>query len=306
MNMQLENVKLDRIAPDPGQPRKTEPMTGELLEYLKGLGNSIRKEGLNNPVKLRPNTDEKVDADFIIINGECRWRACVMAGLKEIPAFIDESGKSSGEVYLDQILDNETRMNLPPMDTIESYRKALDMGIDIERLAAAVGKSEATIMADLPLLDLPEKAKKLVDAGVMSKAVARKIAEFPNSVKMEKALEWAMKGSNAKEQLAKIAAYSCEANQGNIFSILKAQVKDDKEFNEELKTAGKIFDKLAASITTFANSKFANGKGQFVICARKRELQNLETIAAKMVRIGQKLQEDALLFRAQDKNAAMK
>ena len=300
MNNRLENVKLDRIASDPGQPRKTEPMTGELLEYLKGLGNSIRKEGLNNPVKLRPNTDEKVDADFIIINGECRWRACVMAGLKEIPAFIDESGKSSGEVYLDQILDNETRMNLPPMDTIESYRKALDMGIDIERLAAAVGKSEATIMADLPLLDLPEKAKKLVDAGVMSKAVARKIAEFPNSVKMEKALEWALKGSNAKEQLAKIEAYACEANQCKIWDLPEAKDID------ELKAAGKAFDKLAKSIAAFADSKYANGKGPIVIHARKRELANLETMAAQMVKIGQKLQEDARLFRAQDKNAAMK
>lgn len=303
-NLRLEKLALDRIAPDPGQPRKTEPMTPELLEYLKGLGASIKSEGLNNPIKVRPNSDPEIAADFVIINGECRWRASLMAGLVEIPSFVDESGKDAGEIFLDQVLDNETRMNLPPMDTIRSYRKALDLGIDVDRLAAAVGKSKQTIEVDLPLLDLPEKAQKMVDAGTLPKAVARKIAEFPNSAKMEKALEWALKATSAKDMLAKVEAYRLQQAQGTIPNLFDMPEVKDKD---ALKDAGKAFEKLAKVVGDFAGSKWANGKGPVVINARAKmnRLNELEAIAQQMVRVGQKLQEDARMFRAQDKHAAM-
>lgn len=300
--MRLENLALDRIAPDPGQPRKTEPMTPELLDYLKGLGNSIKNEGLNNPIKVRPNVDETVKADFIIINGECRWRASIMAGLDEIPAFVDASERSAGEIFLDQVLDNDTRMNLPPMETISSYKKALDLGIDIDRLSAAVGKSKQVIEMDLPLLGLPEKAQKMVDAGTLPKAVARKIADFPNSAKMEKALEWALKATSAKDMLAKVENYRLQLAQGTIPSLFDQPEAKDKDV---LKEAGKAFDKVAKVVGEFAGSRWANGKGPLVIVARKRNLNELEALAQQMVRIGQKLQEDARMFRAQDKNAAM-
>ncbi|MDX9788998.1 MAG: ParB/RepB/Spo0J family partition protein [Desulfobacterales bacterium] len=299
METKLQNIALDRIAPDPGQPRKTANMTQELMDYLTGLGKSIAAEGLNNPIKVRPNPDPEIDVDWMLINGECRWRASAMVGLKEIPAFIDDSGKSAGDIFLDQVLDNETRKNLPPMDTVESYKKALDLGIDIERLAAAVGKSVATISMDLPLLNLPEKAKQMVNAGALPKAVARKIAEFPNSVKMEKALEWALKANNAKDQLAKVEAYRLESSQLRLFDMPEGKDKD------ALKEAGKMFDRLAKQVGDFANSKYANGKGPLVILARKRELSMVEALAAQMVKIGQKISEDARMYRAQDKHAAM-
>jgi ParB family chromosome partitioning protein len=302
-NLRLEKLALDRIAPDPGQPRKTEPMTPELLDYLKGLGASIKSEGLNNPIKVRANSDPEIAADFVIINGECRWRASILAGLSEIPAFVDESGKDAGEIFLDQVLDNETRLNLPPMDSIHSYKKALDMGIDIDRLAAAVGKSKQVIELDLPLLDLPEKAQKMVNDGTLPKAVARKIAEFPNSVKMENALKKALQATSAKDMLAKVEAYRLELAQGTIQSIFDMPEVKDKD---ALKDAGKAFEKLAKVVGEFAGSKWANGKGPVVINARARmnRLNELEAIAQQMVRVGQKLQEDSRMFRAQRGAAA--
>jgi len=297
MEKELRTLSLLDIEPDPGQPRKTEPMTPELLDHLKSLGKSIKSEGLNNPIKVRPNPDPDKAGKFLIVNGECRWRASIMAGLETIAAFIDNSDRPAAEVFMEQIMDNDARLNMGIMETIDAYAKAVDMGISIERLAAAMGKSEQAIMNDLPIAKLPEKIRKLIDCGAVTKAVARKLAEFTGA-KLDKAFEKAMKGKDAKSMLANIHAYEAQAAQTSLFDEAKQEAPEVK------KNAGKAFDKLQKTVSEFANGPYSNGKGKLVVLARSQQLATVEYTAEQMMREGQRLKDLCIQFRAERQLAA--
>ncbi len=294
--MEIKTLSLDLIEPDPGQPRKNKPP-----EYIQELGNSIEQKGLKNAIHVRVHPD---DPDrFMLVNGECRFLAHVTnEALKEtgeIYAIVVDSDNPL-EIFLDQIIDNETRLNMAPMETISAYGKVIEMGGDVEGIASALGKSPATINADLELLRLPELIRQKVDEGSLPKAVAREIAKQPTDSRMSKAYGWAVKGKNVDGMLAKIKTYDNQANQVKIDALWGKDEPADK-----LKEVGKSFDRLQKAITIFANSPASNGKGGVMVKARSKKLGMVEETAKQMQVISKKILGDCLLWRAQDKHATV-
>ena len=291
--MKLRVLNLDQISPDPNQPHTNKPD-----EYIRSLGESIAANGLDNPIHVRIDPDNP--DRFIIINGECRYLAHrknpELMDKGTIHAFVkDVSDKTEAEVFMDQIRDNDARLNMGFIETLNAYQKALDMGASMEDLAASVGKSQAGIEADLPILKLPESMQKEVEDGKLSKAVARRIAEFDTESRMRKAHEWAKEGKGVKGMLAKIAAYENSQNQIALFSL-------KSETPEEVKAAGKAFDRLKTAVMQFKNTPYSNGSCHKMVAARSKNLNLLEETAREMKNIAETILQNTTAFKAQSKN----
>ena len=96
----LVELAPDRIVPNPNQPRRDFPK-----EELEQLAESIRQNGLLQPIVVRRDRD-----GYVLVAGERRWRACKMAGLRTIPAIVQDYSASEGAVLA--LIENMQRSDL--------------------------------------------------------------------------------------------------------------------------------------------------------------------------------------------------
>ncbi|MGC8721600.1 MAG: ParB/RepB/Spo0J family partition protein [Caldisericaceae bacterium] len=170
------DISLDKIMPDPGQPRKSFEE-----DSLNELASSIKQKGVLEPILVR-----KSNENFIIIAGERRWRASKIAGKLSIPAIVVEP-KDSKDIKEIQIIENLQREDISVIErarVIQDYLKPyardkhlktllinMRMGRDVPEefahtvsaLCQTIGKTPGTIIRWLSLLDLPEDIQNKID-----------------------------------------------------------------------------------------------------------------------------------------------
>lgn len=158
----FREIAISRIVPNPYQPRR------EILdEGVAELAESIRSEGLLQPVVVR----EKGDA-FELIAGERRWRACRKLGLKMILARVMTATDSSSAVI--SMIENLQREGLNPIDEALGYASLIkDFDLTQEAVAERVGKARASIANALRLLQLDEDIRAYVARGLLSTGHAK-------------------------------------------------------------------------------------------------------------------------------------
>jgi len=158
----LEQVAVDRIDPNPLQPRREIP-----AESLKELANSIRASGIVQPVLLRP-----VNGRYQLVAGERRWRAAQLAGLERIPAVIrDVSDHEALELAL---TENLLREDLNPLEVAHAYQALQEKyGLSHEQIADRLGVDRSTVTNTLRLLRLPPVVQESIGSGEMSSGHAR-------------------------------------------------------------------------------------------------------------------------------------
>ena len=161
-NDSVPAVKLSLTSIKPGrfQPRSYFNETD-----LADLAESIRKNGVVQPVIVRTSTGKDVDyprATHELIAGERRWRAAAQAGLDDIPAIVMElDDKQALEIAL---IENIQRQNLTPMEVAEGYQRLIDeFSYTQDQLAEVIGKSRTQITNYLRLMTLPEQIKDLLN-----------------------------------------------------------------------------------------------------------------------------------------------
>ena len=169
-------IPIDRIRPDPDQPRKT---FGK--ESLQDLVDSIREHGILQPIAVE--YDEQEDY-YKIINGERRWQAANEAGLKEIPCIervVDEQTR-----LVHQLVENLQREDLNPIEEAEGYQTLVQrFGYTHEQLAQSVGKSRTVVTETLSLNNLPEDIKQdCRTSDNCSKSILLQVVRQPNYQKM--------------------------------------------------------------------------------------------------------------------------
>lgn len=159
-----KTLRLSKIEPNPDQPRREFD-----LELLTELADSIAKNGVIQPIAVRPAQNEGY---FTIVAGERRWRAAKMAGLSEIPVIIlDIDDKKAAELAL---IENIQRKDLNPIEEARAYKALIDeYDMTQADLAATVGKSRVSITNFLRLLDLPDEVLDLVSDESISTGHAR-------------------------------------------------------------------------------------------------------------------------------------
>lgn len=155
-------VPIDRISPNPFQPRKTFE-----IESLRELADSIANHGVLQPLLVR----EK-DGFYQLIAGERRLRASKLAGLKVVPVIIkDFDDRTIMEIAL---VENLQREDLNPIEEAEAYRRLIqEFELTQEEIARTIGKSRSAVANTLRLLNLPEKIRAILAEDKISMGHAR-------------------------------------------------------------------------------------------------------------------------------------
>ena len=159
----IVEISIDLIDPNPFQPRKAFDD-----EELSELADSIKQQGLIQPIALR-----KVGDRYQIISGERRTRATKIAGLSTIKAqvFEDLDDKAMAEWAL---IENIQRVDLNPVEIARSYQQLIDNhGYTHEDLSKIVSKSRSAITNSLRLLKLPEQVLLWIEEGKIAGGAAR-------------------------------------------------------------------------------------------------------------------------------------
>ena len=151
-------IPVDLIEPNPYQPRMNFNQ-----EALDELADSIRTLGLIQPITVRKIASGR----YQIISGERRFRACRLAGMDMIPAYIRDTN-DQGMLEM-AIVENIQRENLDPIEVAMSYQRLIEeCNLTQEQMAFRVGKKRASVTNFLRLLKLPAKIQHDLKAGLLS------------------------------------------------------------------------------------------------------------------------------------------
>ncbi len=173
--------KLTFLAVDQIQRGKYQPRREIDPQALEELANSIRSQGILQPLIVRPVGDK-----YEIIAGERRWRAAQLADLTEIPVIIRHIPDEAASAIA--LIENIQRENLNPIEEALAFQRLMgEFSMTHQQIADAVGKSRVTITNLLRLLALPEEVKVMLDHGLLEMGHARTLITLPSAVQLEAA-----------------------------------------------------------------------------------------------------------------------
>jgi ParB family chromosome partitioning protein len=168
---ELARVSVDQIHPNPKQPRKR--FDGEAVS---GLAESIKAQGLIQPVVLRP----RLEGGYELIAGERRWRAAREAGIAEVPAVIRDA--DDRDTLLLGLVENVAREDLSPIEEARAYAILFDeFGLSLGEVAERVGRSKPAISNRVRLLELPEDVLAMVGRNELTEGHARAVLAVPDN-----------------------------------------------------------------------------------------------------------------------------
>ena len=172
----LFQLPVDQIQRGKYQPRREiKP------ETLEDLANSIRTQGIIQPLIVRPVGDK-----YEIIAGERRWRAAQLAGLTEVPVIIRHIPDEAAVAIA--LIENIQREDLNPIEEAMALQRLIsEFAMTHQAAATAVGKSRATISNLLRLLALPTEVKNLLEQGELEMGHARTLITLPELMQTETA-----------------------------------------------------------------------------------------------------------------------
>jgi ParB family chromosome partitioning protein len=153
----LQNIPLELLQRGQYQPR-----VDMRQDTLQDLANSIKSQGVVQPIVARPLRKSGNSQKYEIIAGERRWRAAQMAGLADIPAVIRDVPDDAAIAMA--LIENIQRENLNPLEEARALDRLIrEFGITHQESADAVGRSRASVSNLLRLLDLSDKVKSMLE-----------------------------------------------------------------------------------------------------------------------------------------------
>ena len=174
---ELIYLEVEKIHPSPSQPRENfEP------KALEELANSIRRQGILQPLVVRPISNQ--EGGFQLIAGERRLRAAKIAGLKKVPALVKEVNDQQALAL--SLIENLQREDLNPVEQAKAYQQLTkDFHLTQQELAELLGKERSTIANTLRLLKLPPEIQKELEKGTITPGHARTLLSLDSSVKIK-------------------------------------------------------------------------------------------------------------------------
>jgi ParB family chromosome partitioning protein len=207
----LDTLYLDQIVPNPGQPR-THFDDSELAQ----LAESIRENGVLQPILVRPAPDGS--DNYQIIAGERRWRAAQRASCHEVPVIIRQLDDNKAlEIAL---VENLQRHDLNPIEEARAYRRLMtEFGDTQEAIAQRIGKSRSHLANTLRLLGLPDRVQGWVEAGELQAGHGRAILSAEDPLTL--AVKVRQEGLSVRqtELLAKGAVKKTEVGQSGTLDL---------------------------------------------------------------------------------------
>ena len=238
----LTQIPLDLLQRGKYQPRQD--MHNEALEEL---AQSIKKQGVMQPIVVRPVGRGRYE----IIAGERRWRASQVVGLDVIPAIIREVPDEAAIAM--SLIENIQREDLNPIEeAVSLQRLQKEFELTQQQIAEAVGKSRSTVTNLLRLITLAEPVKKLLEHGDLEMGHAKALLSLKGELQTSTARTVADKGLSVRQTESLIRQLTEEKNsQGE--KIIDPNI---------IALEAKISENLGAKVSVQANAK---GKGKLTI-----------------------------------------
>ena len=162
---------------------KFQPRKNFNKESLEELSNSIKEQGVIQPIVVRP--DKSTEGKYEIVAGERRWLASQNAGLHEVPIVVLNVGDAKSLEF--SIVENVQRQDLNPIEEARGYQRLIDeFNYNQDKLSNFIGKSRSYIANSLRLLALSEAILQMVEQGSLTAGHARSLIGLPNSVDIAK------------------------------------------------------------------------------------------------------------------------
>lgn len=230
------------------QPGKFQPRRDMHQQALEELAQSIRAQGVMQPIVVRPLTKN----NYEIIAGERRWRAAQMAQLDVIPCVIRDVPDEAAIAMA--LIENIQRENLNPMEeAIALDRLKTELGLTHQLVAEAVGKSRTTVTNLLRLMSLNDGVKTMLEHGDLEMGHSRALLSLPIEEQI----------GAAKTVVSR--ALSVRQTEALVRKLLDTSKSEDKqkEMDPNVKSlTDSLVDKLGAPVQLKYNSK---GKGKLVV-----------------------------------------
>jgi ParB family transcriptional regulator, chromosome partitioning protein len=183
-------IPVDKIRPNPDQPRKA---LGDLSELIQ----SIKEKGVLEPLLVRyvPREDE-----YHIISGERRYHASRAAGLRELPCI--EKIADDAETLELALIENLQRKDLTPFEEADGLQRLADhFDYTHEDIARKIGRSRSSVTESMSLRLIPDGVRKrCLDRGIISKSLLLQIARQPNEKKMVESMQRIMQGGLTRDE----------------------------------------------------------------------------------------------------------
>ena len=200
----LRDVPVEHIERGRYQPRRD--MSPEALEEL---ASSIRKQGVMQPIVIRP-VGEQNEERYEIIAGERRWRATQLAGLDKIPAVIrDVSDESAIAMALIENIQREDLNAIEEAMALARLKEEFDL--TQQEVAEAVGKSRVTVTNLLRLLTLRDDVRKMLEYGDIEAGHAKAILGLDAAQQLEAARTVVAKGLSVRQTESMVRRMQQEA-----------------------------------------------------------------------------------------------
>lgn len=242
-------IPVDMIEPNPFQPRMSFDQTA-----LDELADSIRTLGLIQPITVRRITDNR----YQIISGERRYKACRLAGMGTIPAYIRDADEQ-GMLEM-AIVENVQRENLDPIELALSYQRLIDeCALTQDRLAERVGKKRATVANTIRLLKLPAKVQHDIKVGLLSAGHAKAILGVEDPQLQEQLCDLVIRDGLSVRELESLARkMALEPRKVGGETVKKEQNLPD-DYYRVLERVGKYFS------NSISMKRSSSGKGSMTI-----------------------------------------
>ena len=178
-----KNIETNKIAIKDIVRNKFQPRKNFNKDSLAELTNSIKEQGVIQPIIVRPSAS--LDGKYEIIAGERRWLASQNAGLHEVPTVILNVDDVKSLEFA--IVENVQRQDLNPIEEARGYQRLVDdFSYNQDKLSKFIGKSRSYIANSLRLLSLPDEVLSMVEQENLSAGHSRSLIGLNNSVDIAK------------------------------------------------------------------------------------------------------------------------
>jgi ParB family chromosome partitioning protein len=240
----VQRVPLGAVRPCSFQPRKSFS-----TEALQELADSIREQGIVQPLIVRPRGET-----FEIIAGERRWRAAQLAGLAEVPVLLrDVDDRAALELAL---IENLQRENLNPMEEANGFAQLIDQfQLTQEQAAARVGKSRVVVANALRLLKLDPEVQVHVRDGRLSVGHAKAILGLTHHEEQRLAADRILRQNlNVRQAEELVTNWSRPAGKTTGRSAVARASDSDPHLNQ-------LHEKLQQRLGTKVHLRYRQGRG---------------------------------------------
>jgi ParB family chromosome partitioning protein len=191
------DIPTDKLRPDPDQPREDFD-----AEAIGRLAESLKARGQLQPIRVRYS---EVAGGYLIVSGERRWRAAVLAALPTMACVVHDGEPTPGELLAIQVVENALREDLKPVEQAKAFKALMDLnGWSGVRIAQELNITHSMVSQALALLRLPGEVQEQVDAGDLAARTAYELTKLGDANAVRELADQAAAGNLPLSQAAAV------------------------------------------------------------------------------------------------------